>query len=315
MVWLWYPAAARSREAHVPYVSRDYLRNVKDGDYYGQSRATLDGWTQIATAATADAKPRSGKIPLIIFMPGAGVYGIHYSGLGQELASHGFAVAVIDYFAPSAPDYGYSEDDSARMEQDMARSAVELLATLKHHPRWKKALDLEHVGAAGHSIGGAAAISAARSEQRIRLAVDLDGAPFGESKRGTVVPALVLRSAPIYSDADLAKRGRTREQWQKMGAEARKTWADFVQHSGGNSVTVYSLSGTGHFSFSDAPFVMPDTITRFGGQPIAPRRGYAIITSCLLEFFTRLPRATASTTPACSSFTEVQRMEPQRPAN
>jgi hypothetical protein len=44
------------------------------------------------------------------------------------------------------------------------------------------------------------------------------------------------------------------------------------------------VGGTGHFSFSDAPFVMPSTITRFGGSIIAGPRGLLIITSAIRVF-------------------------------
>jgi hypothetical protein len=38
------------------------------------------------------------------------------------------------------------------------------------------------------------------------------------------------------------------------------------------------VQGTGHFSFTDGPLTMPDTITRFGGTVIDARRGLAVIT-------------------------------------
>ena len=41
------------------------------------------------------------------------------------------------------------------------------------------------------------------------------------------------------------------------------------------------VAGTGHFGFSDAPFVMPATIPRFGGRIIYPRRGWGVITRTL----------------------------------
>jgi hypothetical protein len=116
----------------------------------------------------------------------------------------------------------------------------------------------------------------------------------------------VLRSKPIYSDADLAKRGSTREQWDKKGEEARKVWLDLQAKSGNTHIDIWSVKGTGHFSFTDAPFVMPDAITRFGGEIIVPERGYKVITSCLAEFFDH-QLGSAETPPplACSSFEEV----------
>jgi hypothetical protein len=42
------------------------------------------------------------------------------------------------------------------------------------------------------------------------------------------------------------------------------------------------VAGAGHFSFTDAPFVLPSAITRFGGRIIAPERGFEVITSVLV---------------------------------
>ena len=45
------------------------------------------------------------------------------------------------------------------------------------------------------------------------------------------------------------------------------------------------IRGTGHLSFSDAPFVMPDTITRFGGNILEPQAAFTRVTAYLLAFF------------------------------
>jgi hypothetical protein len=70
---------------------------------------------------------------------------------------------------------------------------------------------------------------------------------------------------------------------------------------------VLSLKGTGHLSFSDAPWVMPSTITRFGGDPIAPDRGHKIIAACLAEFLDASVRNNRPTEPTkeCRAFPEI----------
>jgi hypothetical protein len=94
-----------------------------------------------------------------------------------------------------------------------------------------------------------------------------------------------MRSGPIYSDEDLAKRGRTRAQWEEMGRQGRVMWNSLFQRS--KNVPLYSIkiNGAGHMSYSDAPFVMPDTITRFGGRIIDARRGFEIMTHYIRDFF------------------------------
>jgi len=280
---LFYPA--RQSGTAAPYVEEPVVREIAKSGYYDQSPETIEGWAHDKTQASHNAPAQAGPFPLVMFLPGAGVFAFHYTALAEELASHGYVVAVADYFSLKAPERSYKQDDYAAMENDMARVAVAGIDGLKSNPAWKNHIRFDRVGAMGHSIGGAAAIGAARTDKRIRASVDMDGAPFGESLKGAVVPALILRSKPIYSDADLKKRGRTREQMDKAGEEARKTWMDFADKSGNIPVEVLSVKGTGHFSFTDAPFVMPSTITRFGGKIIAPERGEQVVSTCLLGFF------------------------------
>jgi len=282
-VLVWYPASKALSAGN--YLSQQAAAEIQASDgYYEQSVESIRSWTQTRTNAADDAPIAKGRHPLIIFLPGAGVFGFNYTSFSEQLASHGYVVAVIDYFSPHAPKRTYANDDFAAMENDMARVAVDTIHSLQAMKEWGEHLDPGRLQVAGHSIGGAAAISAARLDRDIRSSVDMDGAPFGRSLEGATRPVLVLQSKPLYSDADLAKRGRTREQFEKAGAESRRTWTEFTAKSGANPVYVLSVLGAGHFSFSDAPFVMPDTITRFGGKIVDPNRGYSVITTCVLEF-------------------------------
>lgn len=303
-VSLWYPTQATGPTA--PYAPTSLLSRIEKDGYYDQTAQTIRSWSSVRTHSIVGAKPLADRTPLLIFLPGAGVYGFQYTAITEEFASQGYAVAVLDYFSFDAPKRSYREDDFAATENDMARLAVVVLKSLSTNPEWRAHLRFDRVGIAGHSIGGAAAIGAARLDRRFVATSDLDGAPFGDSTQGAVAPVLVLRSKPIYSDTDLAKRGSTREQWDKKGDEARKTWLDFKAKSGDVPIEVLSVKGTGHFSFSDAPFVMPDSITRFGGEIIAPDRGQKVIAACMVEFFDhQLLTANKKLLQQCQGFPEV----------
>lgn len=152
--------------------------------------------------------------------------------------------------------------------------------------RFAKRINLARIGMLGHSLGGAAALEACRTDSRFKACADLDGAPFGKVKdEGVKRPTLIMRSGPIYSDEDLAKRGRTRQQWEEMGRKGREMWGSFFQKS--KNVPIYSvkINGAGHHSYSDAPFGMPDAINRFGGRIIDAQRGFEIMTHYIREFF------------------------------
>jgi hypothetical protein len=78
----------------------------------------------------------------------------------------------------------------------------------------------------------------------------------------------------------------TREQWVKRGEAGRLAYAELIARSTG-PVWVAFIAGTGHFSYSDAPFVMPSAITRFGGRIIAAERGLAVASTVIRAFFDR----------------------------
>jgi dienelactone hydrolase len=302
-VQLWYSAVGGSKVAS--YVNPGVLAALANSGYYQQSAKTIEAWSSLVTHSFADANVAKGKHPLVVLLPGAGVSGFQYTVLAEEFASRGYVVAVVDYYAPSLPDTKYDANDSDAATNDIARVAIATIDALEKDSRWKASIDFDKVAVAGHSIGGAAAIAAARFDHRIKASVDMDGGTFGDSKNGAIAPVLVLRSKPIYSEEDLKKRGRTREQFAKAGEEARRSWLDFIAKSSNQKVTLYSVQGTGHFSFSDAPFTMPDAITRFGGKIIDPARGQKIISTCVLEFLDRELHVGSRVPESCSQFREI----------
>jgi hypothetical protein len=61
-------------------------------------------------------------------------------------------------------------------------------------------------------------------------------------------------------------------------------WAEITAR--GTAPCLYAgFLGTGHLTFSDAPFVMPDTITRFGGKLVPFPRAHALLCRLLVAFF------------------------------
>jgi hypothetical protein len=112
-----------------------------------------------------------------------------------------------------------------------------------------------------------------------------DNQPLAEFvKVGVTKPTLLLRSQPLYDDTTLARRGLTREQWVKRGEAGRLALDGFIGRARA-TIRLVSIAGTGHFSFSDAPFAFPSAITRFGGRIIRPERGWTIITTVLRTYF------------------------------
>lgn len=305
---LWYPAT-RPSAARARYLIETGLDSVLLGGYYGVDSGALHAWSALRTSAGLDAAAASGRHPLLTFSVGLGVIRANYTSLAEAMASGGYVVALVE--SPGAglmvrPGGYVVQDTTSRLETPaFHRAAVaawagdvsfvlDRLQAADLPPTAAavaRTVDWSRVAAAGHSSGGLVAIAACERDPRVRACIDLDGgmaAPTGEPiadfvTTGLSKPTLLLRSKPIYSDADFARRGITRAEWEKRGAGGQAGQDSLVARSKG-ALWVGSIAGTGHFSFTDAPFVMPSTISRFGGKIIAPARGLLVMTETMRAF-------------------------------
>ena len=73
-------------------------------------------------------------------------------------------------------------------------------------------------------------------------------------------------------------------QWEAAGQKGLAAFDSVARKSSG-SLFIGRVAGTGHFSFSDGPFTMPTTITRFGGKIIDGTRGWTVITTTVRAYF------------------------------
>ena len=291
-VQLWYPAEKNARGTKAPYMSDSVLKLMREQRYYGQPDCVYDAWARMSTHALLDAPASAQRtFPLLLVLPGEGVSRSNYASLAEQFASDANVVATIDFVhdgfmfpADDTPDAGSEEDAAAAVKewaQDASTFLTRLLAseTAYKLPRnlWSH-IDRTQIAAIGHSLGGAAALQICQTDSRVRACVDMDGAAFGEvAERGLRTGALVLLSHVDHTDDELKARGRTREQFEAMGKQRTVAWQKVLAQAGG-AVWVMKVEGTGHFTFSDAPFTMPNTVTRFGGSLIDSKRGLAVLT-------------------------------------
>jgi dienelactone hydrolase len=310
-VQLWYPTT-RAGSARARYLVDSGLGAalVKSG-YYGIDSTTLRAWDALRTHSTLDGPVAPGSHPAITFSVGLGVIRANYTTLAEGLASNGFVVIVVE--SPLAgfmvlPD-GSVVTDSTGSGQDPAAHRTRLVAWSRDIS-WvmdrlfaglipglapvAAAIDRRRLGATGHSSGGLVALETCRLDRRFTACIDLDGglaAPTGEPICECLVtgldrPSLLLRSRPVYSDQDFAKRGTTRAQWLERNRAGGVAFDSLIARSRG-AVVAAAVEGTGHFNFSDAPFVMPSAINRFGGRIIDGDRGYRLIVATMVQFFDR----------------------------
>ena len=200
--------------------------------------------------ATDDATPltRLGGWPVVLFSPGFGIGRELYTGLVEDLASHGYVVVAIDHPHDANivqfPD-GHVVVPSSQMDIVAAlsvrvadtRFVLTQLAGLDRRGFFAGRLNLDHVGMFGHSLGGATAASTMVADPRIDAGADLDGLLFGRARNGGISRPFMLMSA-------------------EPGFAVDSNRAGFWSHVHGPHYAV-DIKGARHFAFSDLAFFAP----------------------------------------------------------
>ena len=302
-VQLWYPTDAASKAEPAAYVPDPLAVGVfQQQKFLDQPDCVFESWGKLKIAAKSQAEPlhTNQKSPLVIISPGAGMPRHLYTFYAQQLASDGFVAATVDYAkcglltdGKAVVDECPNEDSEAAfalVAEDWAAHISELLdnwlrkngAGESLERKIAQLIDSHRIAAMGHSLGGEASLLACEKDSRIQACIDMDGGVGGSKliETGIRRTALILHSHPLYSDADLAKRHRTREEFEKMGEKAKAEIQALIAKPGGE-VWALSIDGTGHLSYSDSPYTMPNAISRFGGTIINPARLMTIVTHTL----------------------------------
>src|SRR5690348_12531996 len=159
-------------------------------DYYGIDSAALRAWGALRTHSRTDAPVASGTHPLVAFSVGLGVARANYTSIAEELASHGYVVALVE-----SPRQGYMLLPNGREVIDTAGTYGEAAMHRRGVADWAQdvsfaldalqngrvrraaagvagSIDWARVGALGHSSGGLVAITACETDGRVRACVD-----------------------------------------------------------------------------------------------------------------------------------------------
>jgi pimeloyl-ACP methyl ester carboxylesterase len=120
-------------------------------------------------AAIRNARPASGRFPVVLYAGGLGSRSDANVELGEYLASHGYIVATVPQLGPSA--------EETSLETTAGEAGVHVgdlefaLKVLRDLPD----VDVKHLAIAGHSAGGVAALQFAIRNPEVRVVVGLDG--------------------------------------------------------------------------------------------------------------------------------------------
>ncbi|MFF9484864.1 alpha/beta hydrolase family protein [Streptomyces sp. NPDC014676] len=277
VVQLWYPArkspAGTQRARYVGRTERE-ARTVSDAlaRYAGLPGFLVDGVPRARTHAVFNAPvaDKGGRFPVVLFSPGLGGVRTQNTAWAEELASHGYVVAALDHPYDSAAvvladgrtvnteivSTGDDDEDNERAVETTGIRAADLSFVLTQLGRPDQGgiagplagrLDTGRAAVTGHSLGGAAALQAARQDRRFDAVINLDGYPRDPDPRSYRQPALVLTQA-ITPDTDPRYIPRL-TQVLKL-----------------STATSYRLTvpGAAHLTFMDAPLYLPPVPSMVG---------------------------------------------------
>ncbi|GAB3606000.1 hypothetical protein GCM10027413_14090 [Conyzicola nivalis] len=217
---IWYPAAGGGEPA--PYLpERDRASELTEAlaAQYGVPAVLFDSLVRARGNATWQGEPADGSFPVVIASPGLNSTRWFFTSWAEELASNGVVVIALDhpYDAPVAEladgtsafseltTTGDDARDQASADHWTSIRAADMRAVIDHLrsdqvplPALKSA-DTTEIIAAGHSLGGAAALEAARLDDRIAGVVDIDGMPRSPDGAAPVRQPVL---AVVAGDAD-----------------------------------------------------------------------------------------------------------------
>lgn len=226
VVQLWYPARPSAagteraryagRTAHESHVVFGAL-----ADYLGVPGFLLDGTADARTRSVPEAvvADTDGRFPVVLFSPGLGGVRTQNTAWAEELSSRGYIVVGVDHPYDSAAVVladgttartlvaaaGDHAEDQRRVNGWTAVRAADLSFVLTQVGRLDRGeipgpftdrLDTDRAAVTGHSVGGAAALLAARQDARFAAVIDIDGAPHDPDPQPFHQPVLVL-SHPV----------------------------------------------------------------------------------------------------------------------
>ncbi|MFD3704606.1 alpha/beta hydrolase family protein [Nocardia sp. NPDC058658] len=267
MVSVFYPAADVNRYPRSHYVSTELIPGLEK-----TLGVELPG---ALTHAHREAPARaSSAYPVVLYTPGAGVSRILGTGLAEDLASRGYVVVTIDHTYESGPAVEFPGGrivrpaaapngfDTAIREKYIAARLLDFRFVLDSltglaagtNPDAEsdalpadlgRVLDMDRVGAVGHSSGGYAAVEAMHEDRRIDAAVDMDGQigvdeAFGRAvTEGVDRPTLVLTSSQIEEVGD-----------------GNPSFDAFWQRATGWKRHL-AIANSAHYDFTDMPSLVP----------------------------------------------------------
>ncbi len=310
LVSIWYPAEPPVH-GMLRYHPAPTVLASDEGKQLGVPGFALWSLTLARTnSATAPSfNQREGRSPLLLFSHGYGGTRVQNTFEFEQLASHGYIIASIEHpyaavgtVAPGGRHLPLTSDSIMQTEAgrrrmldlwtDDTRFVLDRLTSGRTHDAADTVtshLQVDRIGAFGHSLGGVTASEIMARDGRVKAGIDMDGMPMGTAAAsGVDRPFLFFRSAhpapDSVSDATLQNLygGITRDSLRSLYARFDARVRSLLQFGG----TEIRLDGATHMSFTDLSLWSPPLLRRDGlagnDDPAAVHRA---ITALTLRFF------------------------------
>jgi hypothetical protein len=322
---IWYPAEVRTgTTAH--YLNVNAFDKALDTtglkSLVGVRAANLIRSGKVRTHAIEGA-PIAYKIktaPILIFSHGMGMITQLYTAQIEDLVSHGYIVVAINHpydawltlynDGRSVPFEWLVREAANKTEEEQIayenkrvdwwandiRFVLNKLTSLNQNFSdeipFAGHLDLQRIGAFGHSAGGRAAARACQLDHRLCACVDQDGVvmfmPFYVNKQGFGMnqPFLLINreTSTPPSDDDLQQMKLTRQEVFDLVKKLKAKRDSALSATGGSIRIVLTFEKTNHMSFSDLPLLQAET----DSEAESCKQILGVINRYTREFFDRV---------------------------
>ncbi len=249
VVQAWYPAQSGAEGKRAPWVPAEQLSREEKG-FVGMllrksAAPSAKDVTRVLTSVVVHARegvpPAASpkRFPVILFAAGSQQLPSEYSCLAEDLASRGFVVV----------GYGPTVMGGRTWRNDLTQVLDQLGVwnTTRRHQFFGR-LNLDAIGAFGHSFGASAISIIAAYEKRLKAIVLIDGGGRPEDAR--TIPALMLTSggaggARKVSAADTAIARTLYLKWSKPGIQVTLLGAAHMSFTDMAVIKAFDLPGDG----------------------------------------------------------------------
>lgn len=277
---IWYPASIEERSNQKPAAYIEHLPIVLEGLKQAISipPSLLSQLQYVQTHSYPEAAiaPGQERYPVLLFSHGLTGFRNQNTFQVEELASRGYIVVGIDHPYDAAavvfPDHtamlklenlsGFEAyEDKSRLWVEDTKFVLDYLETVSPAEEdhfLSGRIDMDKVGVFGHSFGGATAAQMLMEDPRVKAALNMDGALYGQPipEEGFDRPYMQMSAeksidSQIFEqslDQAVEASGRSREEYEAFRAETISRWDHATS---GDNAYFLVFDKADHMSFTD----------------------------------------------------------------